>query len=187
MRTTWIAVLLLSVLMLQGCASSRLYVLGTMKKPELEFLDYKVQDVGLQRAHVDLLFKAHNPNHYQIDTFFVSYDFYLEGKLLAEGRHIPVALIPEGTSEITVPVVVSYSNLMNSLDKVLEKLNKQDRKLQAKVKYRIFGEYEVWSWFGKSYKRDYFYESEADIPIDVPEVTLKDVGQELKNRLKQWF
>ena len=187
MRSKWIALLVLALLMLQGCASSRLYVLGTMKEPEMEYQDYKVQHVGLQRAHVDLFFKAHNPNHYQIDAFFVSYDFYLEGKLLAEGKHIPIALIPEGTSDVKVPVVVSYDNLLDSLGKVMEKFNKQDRKLQGKVKYRIFGEYEVISWFGKSYKKDYFYESEADIPVDVPEISLKDVGQGLKNKLKELF
>lgn len=187
MKSKWLLLVVLFGLLLQGCASSRLYVLGTMEEPTLEYQDYKVRDIGLQRAHVDMLFKAHNPNYYEIDSFFVSYDFYLEGKLLAEGKHIPIELIPEGTSDIVVPVVVSYDNLIDTLGSVAAKLKKQERQLQAKVNYRIFGEYEVLSWFGKTYKRDYFYQSDAEFPMDVPEVTLRDVGQSVKNKLKEWL
>lgn len=174
-------------LLLQGCASSRLYVLGTMEEPEFEYQDYVVKDVGLRRAQVDLLFKVHNPNYYEIDSFFVSYDLYVKGKLIAEGKHIKVQLIPEGTSEVTVPVVFSYTKLADTVDIVAEMIKNEQRKVEATINLRVFGEYLVADIFGKQYTNDYFYETDVKTDIELPEVSLKDVGESIKNKFKSLF
>lgn len=170
--------------LLSGCAYLKLYEIGTMKEPELKFYDYRIQEVTLNNIRVDLVFRAINPNHYDIDTFKLAYQFHLADQQLAEGKDILVTLIPEGESEVIIPVQVHYDKLFTTVNSLSKLIRSNAREAPGKVHIRIYGDYVYAEWFGKKFTNEYNFETDVDMQIPLPEITMNNVKKQIKDVLR---
>jgi len=172
---------------MQACTFMKMLEHGTMQEPTLEYQDYQINDIGLDKAKVDLIFKATNPNFYQIDAFYASYNFLVQDEAVASGKDILVHLIPEGESTIVVPVEVKYEKLVSTAGAIVEKILKQEKEIKGMVKLHVEGEYLVAEFFGKRFTRRYFYDVDIDVDVPLPEISKETIGNSVKSGIDRFF
>ena len=175
------------VVWLQGCTVMKMLEHGTMPEPELSYKDYRITNLDLEGVSIDLLFDAYNPGYEQMDTFFASYEFFLREHSVAAGTDIPITLIPEGTTELTVPVQVTYANLLPAVTTLGTLISEKQKTVDGKVNLDVHGEYFTFEFFGKRFTKPYHYNIDIDLEIPLPEITVETVGDKITESIKNFF
>jgi len=158
---------------------------GTLVDPELNYRDFEIRDLGLERIGVDLLFDAYNPGETEIDTFQADYKFFLKDQLVVQGDEIPVVLLPQTTTVLTVPVDISYADLYSTASTLFGEMRQGKRKVSGLVNVKIAGEYLIYAGFGKRFTKPYYYEIELGMDIPLPEVSIEKVSKGLKKQVNE--
>lgn len=106
--------LLLSVTLFSGCSFMRLLRSEKLKTPEITYLRTVVKTVAGDRAEVDFVLNATNPNRIGIKNVTVDYELFHEGRAFLKGSGIDVTLAPAGDTEIRIPAVILYNSVFNT-------------------------------------------------------------------------
>lgn len=106
--------LLLSVTLLSGCSFMRLLRSEKLKTPEITYLRTVVKSVAGDRAEVDFVINARNPNNIGLKNVTVDYELFHEGRAFLKGSGIDVTLAPAGDTEIRIPAVILYGSVFNT-------------------------------------------------------------------------
>ena len=184
----YLKVFFLSVfLLVQGCTILRMIEHDGMKNPELVFIDYKIIDVGMKELKIDLNFTADNPNEYNIETFYVDYQFYIKDQPVAKGYSIKMDLIPEGDSLVTIPMVLSYENFYETLGTLAGLIQQDKTSVDARVDIIIYGEYFIAEAFNKTFTKFYSYQHSLNMEIPLPEVSVESVSEMVTDKLNSFF
>lgn len=181
--------LVLLVLMLTpGCAVFKMIEHGSLAldPPELEYRNYDYRNIGIDKIGVDIIFAAHNPNNFELERFFVDYQFYMLDTLVAEGYALEVNLDP-GLNKLAVPVDMRYQNLMAAAGSVADRIIKGDKEIPSKVHVSIYGEYFGFDWFGQRVSKMYNYKHDVKMDIPVPKVTMDDVERTAKTAVNAFL
>jgi LEA14-like dessication related protein len=109
------------LLILSGCTFTR-FATTRFEKPTFTYTGCELVEASQNRATVNFLFSAHNPNEAGLKNVSVSYELYVEGKKLLTGTEVPFELIPNGDTAITIPAVIDYRDLSPVLGSVVERI-----------------------------------------------------------------
>ncbi|MDH3326829.1 MAG: hypothetical protein OEM38_08960 [Gammaproteobacteria bacterium] len=186
--SVYLKVFLLSVLLLsQGCTILRMIEHDGMKNPELVFIDYKIIDVGMKEVKIDFNFTADNPNEYNIETFYVDYQFFIKEQPVARGYSIKMDLIPEGVSQVTIPMALSYENFYETVGTLAGLIQQDKTSVDARVDIIIYGEYFIAEAFNKTFTKFYSYQHSLNMEIPLPEVSVESVSEMVTDKLNSFF
>ncbi len=114
------------------------------RDPTIHLVKVEVVRAKLLEQKFDLYFRVNNPNDFSLDIDDFSYSIYLNDIQLAKGQSsISFSLPPNSNTDIKVPV---RTNLWRNLKQVIRMLKDPN---QA-ISYRLDGQVEVGSWFGRT-------------------------------------
>jgi len=165
----------------------RMYEHGTMQVPELTYKEYRVKDVGLENVKIDLVFDAHNPNHHDIESFYAHYQFKYQGEIIAEGAGFKIELIPEGNSELVIPVEVKFDKFYTTLTSFIDLIRQGKKEAVTEVQLYVWGEYVYAEFFSKQFKKDYFYDVAFNVDLPLPEINYDTVADTIKEGIRGLF
>jgi len=187
MKTLLLLIVISLQLLMSGCTFIKMLEHGTMKEPTLEYQDYEIADIGLDKVSLRLFFKAINPNKQNIDTFFTDYEVFIGDKSVVEGKDLRITLIPEGESTVMVPVELIYSQLFETAGTLAKMLSEGKRKVDTRVHIHIHGEFLIYEFLGKRHTREYSYRVNVDTELPLPEVTVEKVTKAVKGSINNFL
>jgi LEA14-like dessication related protein len=112
------------VLILSGCTMARLFS-AKLEKPTFTYLSYELVEVTQGQATVNFVFSAHNPNEVGLKNMLVSYELSVEGKQFLKGNDMNLDLPSKSDTEIKVPAVIVYADLLPMLGSVAERIDRK--------------------------------------------------------------
>jgi len=180
-------ILISCVLLMQGCTFMKLVEHGTMQPPTLSFIDYEITDVTMDAVNINLYLTADNPNQFEIDTFFVDYQIYLKEQGVAEGCAVNMNFIPDGVGGVTLPMVVIYEHLYETVGALAELISENKKSVDTKVDIIIYGEYFIVKTPSKTYTKFFNYQHSVNMDVPLPEITLDSVGKMVSEKLDSFF
>lgn len=134
-------VLLSMTLLLSACSS---LICNDFRDPSFHLSRVEVVRAKVLEQRFNLFFSIENPNNFSLDIQDLNYSVYLNEIKLASGQSsMSHTLAPKSTSEIKVPV---RTNLWRNLKQVIQMLKNPNEP----ITYRLEGQVEVGSWFGRS-------------------------------------
>ena len=140
------AFLLLSFMILPaGCTAYKLSHSTKFEEPKIEFSRYCIKRVTDRQAEVDFIVLAENPNHVGIKGISADYELYLDDSRFAAGKAADVELPPGRETAITVPMVVVYKELLNTIGPAIERLLSNQKSMPITVKAKIYGNPRLYS------------------------------------------
>ncbi|HZH02837.1 MAG TPA: LEA type 2 family protein, partial [Myxococcaceae bacterium] len=105
------AVALALALSASGCSLFR-SLMGSVRKPSLNFKKASLADASLSGITVNLVYTLSNPNPVALSLQEVDYRFFVEGKQVVAGRPPKGLRIPaSGKGEITLPAQVKFADV----------------------------------------------------------------------------
>ena len=114
-------VILALILALSGCTYTRLLT-TRFEKPTFTYTGFELVEASQNRAVVNFLFSAHNPNEAGLKNVTCSYELLAEGKNILTGTDIPLVLNPKGDTEISVPATIAYKDIFSFMGSVVQRL-----------------------------------------------------------------
>jgi LEA14-like dessication related protein len=159
--------------LLNGCSSAQLAQQTKLEEPTIDFTKYQILSVTQKRVELDILFNAHNPNDLAIDSFFMDYELFVDGRSFVKGLKVKLNLIPKGKSTITVPVTIYYKDLLRSISSVATLIVKSERNLPMAADVNIYGQYKVLGFLDQDFK----YLKKVDLSVPLPKYSVNDVMQ----------
>ncbi len=166
-------ILFLCSLSLISCSTTQLKRYTTVKQPVIKFKKYQVISVSDKQIKLDILFDANNPNDIAIDSFYLSYELYVNKQSFIKGRRVKLKLIPKGTSIITLPIDIAYKKLLSNVSSVANRIVKGKNSIPMSVDIEIMGKFKVLEFV----EHDYRYQKNIDMTIALPKYSMKDVMQ----------
>ena len=128
-------------LFLSACSS---LFSNDFRDPSIHLVRVEVVRAKMLEQRFNLYFRVDNPNSVSLDIQDLSYSVFLNDIKLASGQsNISFTLSPNSTTEIKVPV---RSNLWRNLKQVIKMLKNP----HEPITYRLEGQVEVGSWFGRN-------------------------------------
>ena len=121
------------ILFFTGCASLSLLVHG-FEKPRFSYTGCTLVEADRKQAVVHVTFTAHNPNSAGVSGVLVSYELFSKGMRIMHGEDLPLTLIPKGDTNIDVPVLISYADLLPVLDEVVKQLLDGKKTMPIRIK-----------------------------------------------------
>jgi hypothetical protein len=136
------------LLMLSGCALVKLMT-TRLEKPTFTYTGSELVEVSHGRAMVNFLFSAHNPNEAGLKKVFVSYELSVEGKKFLTGNDIPLELKPKSNTEIKVPAVIAYRDLIPVLGSVVQRVLSGQETIPITIDAVLSGKPAIYTEAGK--------------------------------------
>jgi len=168
-----LAFIILCSSILISCSSAQIEKYTKVKKPDIRFKKYQVVSVTDKKVRLKLFFDAHNPNDIAIDSFFLDYELFVNNKSFVKGLKVKLKLIPKGKSVITLPINITYKNLISSVSSVAKLIAKGKRHLPMAADIVIFGKFKV----VKFVEHDYRFQKKISMNVPLPKYSMKDVMQ----------
>lgn len=181
--TSALAVLVLASSTLSGCAFLRLARSEKIKVPEVTYLRTVIKSYDTEKAVVDFVINARNPNKIGLKNVSVDYELYHDGRAFLKGAGIQVALAPAGDTEIRIPAVIAYNSVFTTAYALTQRLIAGDSTVPVRLdavisgKPTLYNEIEEGSLFSFSKKLS----RTEEIPI--PRKQLDDAADAAKQRV----
>lgn len=133
--------LLGTALLLSACSS---LFSSDFRDPSIHLIRIEVVRAKMLEQKFNLFFRVDNPNDFNLDIDDLSFSVFLNEIKLASGQsNISYNLPANSTTEFKVPV---RANLWRNLKQVIKMLKNPNEPIH----YRLEGQVEVGSWFGRS-------------------------------------
>jgi hypothetical protein len=157
---------LLLLFTLSGCTLARLAA-TPFEKPTFTFVKSELIDTSQKRAIVDFIFVAHNPNKEGLKNVSVSYELYVEEKRLLIGTDVLFDLNPEGDTEIKIPAVIAYADLIPVLGSVAKRILAGQKTVPVTIVASFSGKPALYGQAGKEEAITFEkrFTKTADIPL----------------------
>lgn len=153
-----LAVLALAPLGLSGCAFLRLARAEQIRKPEITYLRTVVKSYDLEKATVDFVINARNPNKIGLKNVAVDYELFHEGRAFLKGDGIQVSLAPAGDTEIRIPATIAYNSMFTTAYALTQRIIAGDSTVPVRLdaiisgKPTLYNEIEEGSLFSFTHK-----------------------------------
>jgi Late embryogenesis abundant protein len=180
---TGLLVGLLVVSLTTGCAFLRLARSEKLKVPEVTYLRTVIKSYNTEKATVDFVINAKNPNKIGLKNVAVDYQLFHEGRAFLKGDGIEVSLVPAGDTEIRIPAVIAYSSVFSTASALTQRIIAGDSTVPVHLdavvsgKPTLYNEVEQGSLFSFTKKVSHT----EDIPI--PRKQLDNATDAAKNRV----
>lgn len=142
------ACIVILLLALSGCALTKLMT-ARLEKPTFTYTGSEPVEASQGQAMVNFLFSAHNPNEAELKNVYVSYELFVEGKKFLTGNDIPLELKPKSDTEIKVPAVIAYRDLIPVLGSVVQRLLSGQKTIPITIDAVLSGKPAIYSEAGK--------------------------------------
>ena len=159
--------------LLMSCSSAQIEKYTKVKKPDIKFKKYQIVSVSDIKVRLNILFDVHNPNDIAIDSFFLNYELFVNEKSFVKGLKVKLKLIPKGNSIITLPINITYENLLSSVSSVAQLIVKGKRNLPMAADIEIFGKFKV----VELVKHDFRFQKKVNMNVPLPKYSMNDVMQ----------
>lgn len=165
-----------------GCTFFRLARSEKLKVPEVTYLRTEIRSVSSDRALVDFVINARNPNKIGLRNVSVDYELFHEGRMFLKGDGLDVELAPAGDTEIRIPAVVAYDRVFTTSYALAQRVIAGDSTVPVRIdavvsgKPTLYNETESGSLFSftKAVSRV------VDVPI--PRKRIDEAADEAKER-----
>jgi hypothetical protein len=180
---TAILVGLLVTSLTTGCAFMRLARSEKLKVPEVTYLRTVIKSYDTEKAVVDFVINAKNPNKIGLKNVAVDYQLFHEGRAFLKGDGIEVSLAPSGDTEIRIPAVIAYTSVFSTAYALSQRIIAGDSTVPVRLdavvsgKPTLYNEVEEGSLFSFTKK----VSRTENIPI--PRKQLDDATDAAKNRV----
>lgn len=158
-------IILALMLALPGCLFTKLMT-TRFENPTFSFRGFELVEASQNRAIVNFLFTAHNPNHAGLKNVTCSYDLFVEGRKFLTGNDIPLTLNPKGDTEITVPATIVYTDLFPALQSVVLLLLSRQKSIPIEIEAVFSGKPAIYGKAGK--EESVFFDVKLNKTVDVP-------------------
>ena len=180
------AVIVALVLIVSGCAWTRLFS-AKLEKPTFTYVSSELVQVSPDKAMVNFIFSAHNPNEVGLKNMLVSYELFAEGKKFLKGNDINLELPPKSDTEIKVPAIIVYADLLPFLGSVSERILSNQKTIPLTIN-AVFSKKPARddkTGAGRSFSFDRKMTATVDVPLPQEKINkgmdlLKDVIKQLK-------
>lgn len=113
----YIAIILVAVFM-ASCAALRDF--ADTRRPTLQYNSMSIQSIDFNRAVVQFHFDVNNPNPVGLTADRYSYEFFInENSFLSGSQDQNVRISRESVSTLSVPVTLSFSDIINSFGSLI--------------------------------------------------------------------
>jgi LEA14-like dessication related protein len=147
MRSAFVVMPIL-IMIMSGCTLTKLMA-KRLEKPTFTYTGAELVEASQSRAIVNFFFSAHNPNEAGLKNVYVSYELFVEGKKFLTGNDIPVELKPKSDTEIKVPAVIDYRDLVPVLGSVVQRLLSGRKTIPITIDAVLSGKTAIYSDAGK--------------------------------------
>ena len=158
-------VILTLILVLPGCTFTKL-ITTRFEKPTFTYRGSELVEASQNRAIVNFLFTAHNPNEAGLKNVTCSYELFVEGKKFMTGNDIPLELDPKGDTDITVPATIAYADLFPVLGSVVRLILSGQKTIPITVDAVFSGKPAILSEAGK--EEQISFETRLTRTTDIP-------------------
>jgi hypothetical protein len=157
---------LLLLLALSGCTFARIAT-TRFEKPTFTFVKSELVDSSQNKATVNFIFMAHNPNKEGLKNVSVSYELFVQEKRLLIGTDVLFDLNPEGDTEIKIPAVIAYSDLFPVLGSVTKRFLSGQKTVPITIVAHFSGKPALYGEAGKEEPMTFEkrFTKTADIPL----------------------
>ena len=166
------------ILILSGCVFTKLMT-AKIEQPTFTYVQFELIEVSQRQATVNFLFSAHNPNAIGLKNVFVSYELFVEGKTLLTGNNINLELPPKSDTEIKVPAVIIYTDLVPVLGSVAERLLSGQKTIPITINAVFSGKPAIYDETGEG--KSFSFERKLTKTVDFP------LPQDKINNVKNWL
>jgi LEA14-like dessication related protein len=97
-------------LLLSGCAL--IGQLRGLEPPEISWLRLEVRSVAADKARVDFVLNARNPNKFSLRNVAVDYELFHDDRRFLSGNEIRLDLAAGGDTEIRIPADIFYLDVL---------------------------------------------------------------------------
>ncbi len=167
---------------LSGCAFMQLLRSEKLKTPEITYLRTVIRSYDAEKAEVDFVINAANPNKIGLKNVTVDYELFHEGRAFLKGSGIDVTLAPAGDTEIRIPATIMYNSVFTTAYALTQRVLAGDSTVPVRFdalvsgKPTLYNEIEEGALFSFSRKLS----RTANIPI--PRKQLDDAADAIKRR-----
>lgn len=141
-------VILALILALPGCTLTRLMT-ARFENPTFTYAGSELVEASQGNAMMNFLFIAHNPNNAGLKSVTCSYELFVEGKKFMTGNDVPLALAPNGDTEVTVPATIVYADLYPVLGSVVRRILSGQKTIPITIDALFFGKPAIMNEAGK--------------------------------------
>lgn len=85
-----------------------------IEKPVINYNGFEVKEFKLDHVSLDLKLEIYNPNNIDIHQTKLNYELLIDGILLSEGNDIPLKLLAEKKTDISLPVILYYKEFLKT-------------------------------------------------------------------------
>lgn len=173
---------LVAVHIVSGCAFMQLLRSEKLKTPEITYLRTVIRSYDAEKAEVDFVINAANPNKIGLKNVTVDYELFHEGRAFLKGSGIDVTLAPAGDTEIRIPATIMYNSVFTTAYALTQRVLAGDSTVPVRFdalvsgKPTLYNEIEEGALFSFSRKLS----RTANIPI--PRKQLDDAADAIKRR-----
>jgi len=158
-------VILALILALPGCAYTKLMT-TRFENPTFTYTGFAVVESSQGRVIVIFLFSAHNPNEAGLKNVTCSFELFVEGTKFMTGNDVPLALDPNGDTEIKVPATIAYADLYPVLGSVLRRILSGQKTIPITVDAVFSGKPALYNEAGE--ETPVFFERRLIKTVDIP-------------------
>jgi late embryogenesis abundant protein len=162
MRRAFVIILLF---IMPGCSMTKLLT-TRLEKPTFAYRGAELVEASQNGATLNFLFSAHNPNEAGLKNVSVSYELFVEGKKFLTGNDMSVELKPKSNTDIKVPAVIAYSDLVPVLGSIVQRLLSGQKTIPITIDAVLSGKPAIYNDAGKD--RLITFEMKLTKTVDIP-------------------
>jgi hypothetical protein len=137
--TAALSLLIVVAVLLPGCAFMRLARSEKIKVPEVTYLRTVIKSYDNEKAVVDFVLNAKNPNKIGLKNVAVDYELFHEGRAFLKGDGINVELAPSGDTEIRIPAVIAYTSVFSTAYALTQRIIAGDSTVPVRLDALVSG------------------------------------------------
>jgi hypothetical protein len=137
--TAALSLLIVVAVLLPGCAFMRLARSEKIKVPEVTYLRTVIKSYDNEKAVVDFVLNAKNPNKIGLKNVAVDYELFHEGRAFLKGDGINVELAPSGDTEIRIPAVIAYNSVFSTAYALTQRIIAGDSTVPVRLDALVSG------------------------------------------------
>lgn len=167
---------------LTGCTFLRLARSEKLKKPEITYLRTVVKSVDGEKAVVDFVLNAKNPNKIGLKNVAVDYELFHEGRMFLKGDGIEVALAPAGDTEIRIPAIIAYGSVFTTAYALAQRVIAGDSTVPVRLDAVVSGKPTLYNEIEEGSLFSFTHRLSRTEQIPIPRKQLDDATDRAKER-----
>ncbi len=175
-----------TAVILSSCAFFRLASLN-LKPPSVTDVRCDVKDIGAERAKVEFVLAAYNPNTVGLKNVWISYELFSHGKRFLKGDSIKVNLAPKDTTPLVIPAEIVYREVFRVIGPMAEKALLGDKTLPIRIDAVVTGKPTLYNSQEEGSLISFTVKISRTEDVPIPQDQIDKAKDELKHSLRKMF